>query len=121
MPCDLKIYDTIETYMTRYKGYTDDINHHIKVDALYIVDKKHLIISIDHPDFAVLRPDLSKTMIVMHKNQITKYYHPSIADIIMVTPNQSYFDPKSHQLKFIKGANPLWTNWHLVLRADRLK
>ena len=119
MAFDLKLYDCIQTYMDHYKGYTDDTQRHLPVDTLYIVDKKHLIISIDDENYTEKRPDTSKTMVIIHKDLLWKYYPQPQNDFAMVKPDQCYFDPKSNQIKFIKGANPLWKTWHLILRADR--
>ncbi len=115
---DLKIYDTIQTYAKHYKGYMDDIHRHSPIDAIYLTeDRKHLIISLTHDDFKLLRPDLSRTIVLIHRNKFSVYY--PYGTTTMIKPEQTYFDPKSNQLKFIKGNWPLLSFWKFTIRADR--
>ncbi len=115
---DLKIYDTIQTYAKHYKGYMDDIHRHSPIDSIYLTeDKKHLIVSLTHEDFKLLRPESHKTIVIIHKDKFFLYYpYPSAH---MVKPEHTHFDPKSNQLKFVKGKNPLWATWEFTIRADR--
>lgn len=103
--------------MSHYKGYTTDISRHCPIDAFYIVDRAHLLIVLDHPDFVNTRPEPATLTTIVHKKNLQKYY-PTL-DAVMVLPNQSYYDPKDNRIKFIKNRNPFWTNWFFTIRADR--
>lgn len=112
---DMKIYDTIQTYMEHYKGLTENIHRHFPVDSIYIIDKSHLMIVINHEDFEYLRPDTGTRLIIMHKNFLSQHLN----NATMVKPDQSFYDPKNNELKFIKNNNPLFTKWYFTQRADR--
>ena len=113
----MAVFESILDYMDHYKGYQNDIHRHSPIDALYIVDRAHLIISLNHPDFEQSRPDPNRQTVLIHKSLMQKYY-PTL-DAIMIKPNQSYYDPKDNRIKFIKNKNPFHRTWFFTIRTDR--